>query len=289
MKIVTHSGHFHTDDLLAVATLLIKYPDAEVVRSRDEKVIESADIVVDVGRVHDPLALRFDHHQSSGAGTHANGAPYASFGLVWKELGEELSGGSDEAKIIEDKIVIPVDAGDNGLSVEADIFPGIRNYSIWDYFESFSNGAVSEEDFNQGFQEALVDAKALLKREIRAAKRSVESWREVERIYKESENKKIIFLPEHLHWKRVLIPTEAMFVIRPRMNIGGWTVRGVPDAVHSFDVKKPFPTSWGGLDNEMLASVSGVPGALFCHRNRWIAGAQTKEEAIKLAEIALNS
>lgn len=289
MKIVTHSGHFHTDELLAVATLLLKYPDAEIVRSRDPKIAESADVVVDVGHIYDPAKFRFDHHQPSGAGEHANGAPYASFGLVWKQFGEELAGGSDEAKIIEDKIVIPVDAGDNGLAVETEIFHGIRNYSIWDYFESFSNGAVSEEDFNTGFMEALPHAVALLKREIRAAQRSVESWREVERIYKASEDKKIIFLPEHLHWKRVLIPTEAIFVIRPRESVKGWTVRGVPDAVHSFNVKKPFPTSWAGLDDGTLADVSGVPGALFCHRNRWIAGAQTREGAIKLAELALNS
>ncbi len=287
MKIVTHNGHFHADELLAVATLLLKYPEAEVVRSRDEKVIESADIVVDVGQIYDSSKLRFDHHQKAGAGERPNGVPYASFGLVWKEFGEEIAGGVDEAKVIEDKLVIPVDAGDNGVAIESSQIPGITQYALWDYFYSFVDESKGPEAFDEGFSQALPHAKALLEREIRAAKRSVQSWREVEDIYKKSESKKIIVLPENLHWKRVLIPTEAVFIVRPRP--GGWSVRGVPDAVHSFEVKKPLPSSWAGLEGETLAAVSGVNDAYFCHRNRWIAGALSKEGAIELAKKALDS
>lgn len=121
MKIVTHNGRFHTDDLLAVSTLLMKFPDSELVRSRDEKIIESADIVVDVGHIYDPEKLRFDHHQKNGAGEHHNGIPYASFGLVWKQFGEELCGSSDAMKIMEESIVMPVDAIDNGVPIAPDL------------------------------------------------------------------------------------------------------------------------------------------------------------------------
>ena len=68
MKIITHSGNFHPDDVCAVATLLLIYPDAEVVRTRDEKVInekDKEDIVLDLGRVYDPTNLIFDHHQDT--------------------------------------------------------------------------------------------------------------------------------------------------------------------------------------------------------------------------------
>lgn len=287
MKIVTHSGHFHADDVLAVATLLLKFPEAEVIRSREEKEIESADIVVDVGQVYDPRKLRFDHHQKAGAGDRANGIPYASFGLVWKYFGEELAGGVDEAKVVDDKLVSPVDAGDNGLSFSQSSIPGIRQYSLWDYFDSFSTGGEGMNDFDTGFFAALPQAKGLLEREIRSAKRAVENWKKVESIYDKSGDKKIIVLPQLLNWKRVLIPTEAVFVIWPKLD--GWSVRGVPDAVHSFDVKKPFPTSWAGLEGETLAAVSGVKDAYFCHRNRWIAGVKSQEGAIELAKKALNA
>jgi len=287
MKIVTHNGHFHSDELLAVAALLIKYPGAEIVRSRDEEAIKSADIVVDVGQIYDAAKFRFDHHQPGGAGERPNGSPYASFGLVWKEFGVEIAGGKDEAKIIEDKIVVPVDAGDNGLSIETEIFPGIRNYTLWDYFQSFSIDTVTLEDSERCFNEALVHARQLLEREIKAAKRVIVDWKEVQNIYNQSGNKKIIFLPKRLHWKRILIPTEAVFVVLPRP--GGWSVQGVPPQVHSFEVKKSFPPSWGGLEYSSLASVSGVSDAFFCHKGRWIAGVHSKEGALKLAEIALNS
>ena len=63
----------------------------EVVRTRDEKIIETGDFVVD-GRRYDAKRNRFDHHQTGGAGFRENGIPYAAFGLVWKEFGSALSG-----------------------------------------------------------------------------------------------------------------------------------------------------------------------------------------------------
>ena len=42
---------------------LAEFKDAEIVRSRDMKVIETCDIVVDVGAKFEPENKRFDHHQ----------------------------------------------------------------------------------------------------------------------------------------------------------------------------------------------------------------------------------
>ena len=93
MKIVTHSGSFHQDELFAVAALKMIYPDAEIIRTRDPKIIVSGDIVVDIGGISDPEKNRFDHHQDGGAGKRHNGMPYASFGLVWKKFGRQICGG----------------------------------------------------------------------------------------------------------------------------------------------------------------------------------------------------
>jgi len=51
MKIGTHSGHFHADEALACFFLksLPEYAEASIVRSRDLKVLDQCDIVVDVG------------------------------------------------------------------------------------------------------------------------------------------------------------------------------------------------------------------------------------------------
>ena len=65
MKIGTHSGHFHADEALACFFLkqLPEFASAEIVRSRDNKILDTCDIVVDVGARFEPENKRFDHHQ----------------------------------------------------------------------------------------------------------------------------------------------------------------------------------------------------------------------------------
>lgn len=65
MRIGTHNGTFHCDDVLACAMLrcLPRYKNAEVVRSRDQSVLDTCDIVVDVGNVFNHENSRYDHHQ----------------------------------------------------------------------------------------------------------------------------------------------------------------------------------------------------------------------------------
>lgn len=288
MRIVTHNSHYHPDDLFAVSALLLKFPEAEVVRSRDPEVIESGDIVVDVGFIYDPKKLRFDHHQKGGAGERPNGVPYASFGLVWKEFGEEIAGGHEEARLIDERLGMPIDGNDNAMDISIPVISGVREYTIQDYFFSFAQDAETSEEFDRAFSIALPMAKSLLEREIASAKHAVESWRIVKEIYNESEDKHIIVVPGGLRWKRALIPTEALFAVFPRPD-GKWSARAVPKEHTSFEVKKQFPASWAGVGPEMLVNISGVPNAVFCHRDTHLAVATTKEGAIKLAEIALNS
>src|SRR4051812_14095548 len=117
MKIVTHNGQFHTDELMGVATLKLIYPEAEIIRTRTEEIINSADIVLDVGLVYDREKKRFDHHQSEGAGVRENGIPYASFGLVWKEYGKDICGSEEASQVVEEKLVLGIDSIDNGITL----------------------------------------------------------------------------------------------------------------------------------------------------------------------------
>ena len=61
----THDGTFHCDEVLACAMLklLPQYADASVKRTRNPTVLDTCDIVVDVGGVFDPSVHRYDHHQ----------------------------------------------------------------------------------------------------------------------------------------------------------------------------------------------------------------------------------
>jgi uncharacterized UPF0160 family protein len=96
IRIVTHDGNFHADDVFACATLSLwakkQGYDCVITRTREAHIVAKADIVVDVGMEYDPQRGRFDHHQRGGAGTHENGVPYASFGLVWKHYASFICG-----------------------------------------------------------------------------------------------------------------------------------------------------------------------------------------------------
>jgi len=92
MKVATHPGNFHADDVFAVAVLQLVHGELEIVRTRDPELQAAADVRIDVGGRHDPATGDFDHHQNGGAGERANGIRYASFGLVWREHGEALAG-----------------------------------------------------------------------------------------------------------------------------------------------------------------------------------------------------
>ncbi|KTG35833.1 hypothetical protein cypCar_00047083 [Cyprinus carpio] len=65
MKIGTHNGTFHCDEVLACFLLrqLPEYKDAEILRSRDASLLKQCDVVVDVGGEYDPSQQRYDHHQ----------------------------------------------------------------------------------------------------------------------------------------------------------------------------------------------------------------------------------
>ncbi|MCE9517420.1 MYG1 family protein [Candidatus Nomurabacteria bacterium] len=91
--LVTHNGTFHADDVFATATLsLLLDGNIKVIRTRDPKIIASADYVYDVGGEYNLYKNLFDHHQKGGAGKRENGIPYAAFGLVWKSYGAAICG-----------------------------------------------------------------------------------------------------------------------------------------------------------------------------------------------------
>lgn len=286
--ILTHSGSFQADDIFAVAILMLVIGESKVVRTRDTDQIALADYVVDVGMVYDPALNRFDHHQPGGAGERPNGIPYASCGLVWKEFGERLAESKEAADLIDLNLMQPLDAHDNGVAIADYRFKNVREYSIVDFLYSFKPTVqANEEELYKVFMQLVEIAKELLGRETAKAKSVIEGEVKVREAYEASADKKIIILPEELPWGRVFAEKpDVLFVVYPR-NDSRWGVRVVQDS--GFVSRKPFPANWGGKRDEELQKITGVSDAIFCHRGLFMAVAETKEGAKKLAEIALNA
>ena len=52
IRIVTHDGPFHSDEVLSVAILTKIFKNHQVIRTRDTTLIDLSDIAVDVGSVY---------------------------------------------------------------------------------------------------------------------------------------------------------------------------------------------------------------------------------------------
>lgn len=61
----THSGSFQADEAMGCFLLrqLPQYRLSKIVRSRDPKILDECDIVIDVGGIYDHDKKRYDHHQ----------------------------------------------------------------------------------------------------------------------------------------------------------------------------------------------------------------------------------
>lgn len=291
VKVVTHNGSYHADDLFAVAalSLLISPNEIELIRTREEAVIKTADYVVDVGSIYDEAKFRFDHHQEGGAGERANGIPYASFGLVWKFCGEKLCGSKEIADAIDRKLVAPIDANDNGFCISESKISDEGPYLIQDFFYAFRPTWKEDTSIDAVFAELLGLAKVLLVREIKRAKDEKEAGVFVENAYKTADDKRLIVLEQFRPWKDVLLHhPEPLFVVFKEKG-ENWCARAIPKNHNSFENRKDFPTSWAGKRDAALIEITGVPDAVFCHNKLFCAFALSREGAVALAKLALES
>lgn len=291
ITIVTHSGNFHADEIFAVATLFLvleKDYDISVIRSREDDIIKNADYVVDVGGIYNPDKNRFDHHQIGGAGQRQNTIPYASFGLVWKKYGEELCGSLEIAEKIDQKLIQYIDATDNGMEPITTKIEDVYPYDIGLFFNSFTpDWREGNDRIDDIFMEVVSLAKTVLSREILKRKNLSEVKIIIEKIYKESGDKRLIIFDESYPAREFLVQyPEPLFAVFPRDD-SKWSLVAIRNDEYSFVNRKDLPLSWAGKRDEELEKITGVSGSVFCHNGRFMAVAKTKEAILKLAELAL--
>ncbi len=294
-KLITHNGSFHTDDIFACATLILilekKGEHLEIIRTRDEEIIKNGDYVFDVGGVYDLKKNRFDHHQKGGAGKRENGIEYSSFGLVWEKFGEEISGSKRAKEMIEKKLVEPIDAFDNGLNL-VELKHEITPYLIEHMFLSMHpSWREDKSKMDEIFQKSVVIAKEILKREIIQTRDTLLAEADLIKIYESTVDKRIIMLDKKYPYEEILNRfKEPVYVVFQRGDESKfWEAEAVRDNFRSFVNRKNFPKAWAGLREEELQKVSGVPDAIFCHKGLFMVVAKSKEGAIKLAELALQT
>lgn len=290
--IVAHDGDFHADDVCAVAVLSILYNGRiRVVRTRDEKLFDIADIILDVGGIHDGTRF-FDHHQVGGAGERSNGIPYASFGLIWKAFGEKIAGSASVAARFDAEFVQSVDAGDNGVETfsvgPAGAAPFTLSYMVRLLNPTWHHNRDEEKD--AAFLRAVGLVKGIIE-QVLAQFRAVDEAHDLVKSDIERAalgDKRIVELHGEYPWMDIIgkEAPDALFVVYKRAN-GNWSAKGVPKNPRGYEVRKSFPVEWAGKRDKDLADISGVPDALFCHRALFMVVAHSREGALALVHKAL--
>ena len=289
IKVAVHDGAFHPDDICAVAilSLYLKKP-LKVFRTRDPKIISEMNYVLDVGGVYNPKDCKFDHHGEGWNEKRENGIPYAASGLVWKEFGEKITGSSEVANSIDEKIIQHIDADDSGVEIYKKIYEKISPYTFFDYLFSFNPTWLDKTNPQDAFIFVVSEAKVMFEREIKRANDRVVSAAIVRDIYEKTENKRIIIFDKNYSWKKTFVDyLEPLFVISPKLD-GTWGIDTVRKPNEKFLRRMYFPKSWAGKRDAELEKVTGVKGAVFCHNDIFLTVAKTREAAIKLAELALS-
>jgi uncharacterized UPF0160 family protein len=290
-KLITHSEEFHTDDVFATALLLKLYPDAEVIRSRDEAVIESGDIVYDVGKVYDTSRGRYDHHQAQ-AGKRDDGIIYSSFGLLWKEYGVEYcEGDSEVAAVIDQKLAAPIDAIDNGQDLGNPSFNGVLPFTV-DSIIDIYNPLIwldESERYDDQFQKAVMFAQEVLDRLRKNSLDSLTSQRALLKAYAAADDKRIVVMDKPASTAGVLEHCpELLYLISQRAD-SSWGILAVSVRPHSFQTRRPFPEAWRSQPAAELQNITGVTDATFCHATGFYAVCLSKEGAIALAKASLEA
>jgi uncharacterized UPF0160 family protein len=104
-------------------------------------------------------------------------------------------------------------------------------------------------------------------------------------------NEKVLFFDRALPWMDVFFDMggerhPAVFVVMPSGT--HWKLRGIPpNSRERMKVRVPLPESWAGLMDVELKKASGIPGAIFCHKGRFISVWETKEDAMKALAVVL--
>lgn len=302
MKFATHDGSFHYDELLASAVLLKIYPDATIIRTRDQRLIEEADIVYDVGSKFDPETRRFDHHQNTFTETYSPNynIKLSSAGLIYKFYADELlslydffptSPFYEEIKLkIYEEFFLSADAIDNGVEIFGEIKPRTVQGMVGCFNSHVKKAPGSEKSENTRFLEALDLVQSDFSRYMdHVLYDYVFSYSD---IYDDVlKNEGDIFVTE----KPVI--REIVYEIDKKFNKGikfivckstnEWRILTLPLEKHKFAIKYPLHKNWRGFRELELSKIADIPDCVFVHGSGFTGSNRTKEGAIEMCKRSL--
>lgn len=290
MKVYTHAGLFHADEIFAVAILVLAGETEErsdIIRLQKLNNIPNDGIIVDIGRTLDPNNQAFDHHQ--GFLTRADGYPYASAGLVWDNFGdaviEKLFSGLNQQEIqhvikyVDERLIKGLDAhdADNAYAHTAACSAGkVSILSISNLINLLNGSDITDnqEAFIRVLEQIAIPTLQLM---IQRGVEHLRSEANFEAYFRLHEIDRIGILDKHFPWQEIVHSRcpDLLYLITPSTHPGGkYQLLAVTESPESRIVKHPIERSEEFTE--------------FIHQGKWIAGSNSIESLEKLAIYNIN-
>lgn len=305
---ITHPAPHHADESFSTAMLsyfrpVVVYRTREQVEMKqavdlNRKAGGSGVIIYDVGGDFDADKLIFDHHQRGYREARADGTRYSSDGLIWREFGQELLKMvdcppeylMDAWECVDETLFRGVDGLDNGQ------FDDDGFMSVGAMLALFNPLWDEECPDDETFLEMVGLAQKILKRLLENVVSAMRGRKVVERLIDEAGDKPYIIMEKPITgWREAVLksnrPNAQKIMFGIYQGAGGrWNVRTVPPSLDEMLGKRQaFPEEWAGLRGADLVKASGVKSANFCHANRFLAVADELDDAVKMAESAIEN
>jgi len=325
----THSGTFQADEAMGCFLLrqLPEYRLSRIVRSRDPKVLETCDIVIDVGGVYDHEKKHYDHHQrgyderfdtGKEGSTDGRCTKLSASGLVYRHYGKKViqahypSLSNDNLDIVYVKLynslLEALDAIDTGVEIST-------GEQVWNDTTGLSSrvgrlnprwNEVDEEgkkpDPDGRFMDALKlcgeDFLSVMTKIVESdlPAREVVEKAVVQRHEIDSSGEIICFPMGGLPWKGHLYELEKLHKVEKLIKFvlytdqgGMWRVQAVTVEGTAFENRLGLPEEWRGVRDDDLEKISGIKGSRFVHAAGFIGGNTFFEGALEMARVALRA
>jgi uncharacterized UPF0160 family protein len=290
MRVVTHDGTFHSDEVFAVALLkrFVSKGNMEIIRTRDKYLLNeyTSDknvFVIDVGRKYEEQNKNFDHHQRDFKDCWEDEIFYSSCGLIWKYIKKKqyLKKYSYEMlKNIENSLIKRIDMHDNG----------IKGWPLSGMIASCNREENTLDTFNRAVDVASVYLENVFHQEITNDKNHVILENDLKKY-----NGKEVFISSvpiknGYFLRKLSYNTHALVLIYSSNedNQERWYSKSINRYYEEEDeriqVSALAPEKWRGLSDKELVSATGVKGAIFVHRAGFLCVSKNKKSALLLAE-----
>jgi uncharacterized UPF0160 family protein len=273
MKFYTHGGRHHADEVFAAAIAELAFPsELEIIRLEDINDIPDDGIVADIGRVYDPMANKFDHHQEIIP--RDDGYPYASAGLVWRTYGhaaiKQLLGTNENTtdfihKYVDNALIKGIDAHDADNQYKVSSYSRAGSVKVMTLSEMMSK--VFDDDFALAFRIAhLTMVKTI------AAGYNLKRAQDTFEANHTKVTPHIIVLSEHVPWRTIVHNRypDVLYVITPSSHPGSkYSMMATTITPDSRECRKP---------------IERIRFDGFIHEGKWIAGHDELNKLIRLAK-----